>query len=137
MKRILSVLLVIVLAVSLVACGVKKNSNVNENNGILTDQGTETNQSTTETSGEVEWKQFLKDYEEWVDKYIEITKKYKDNPTDMSILSDYTSMMSELTEWYDKTDEMQSELESASPGELAEYSSELARIAAKLSKVAY
>ena len=137
MKKIFSIALVIILAVSLVACGVKKNNDTIDDNEILSEQTSKIDDSAEASSNGIEWKQFLRDYEEWVDKYIEITKKYKNNPTDMSILSDYTNMMTELTEWYDKIDEVQSDLESASPGELAEYSSELARIAGKLSKVAY
>ena len=46
--------------------------------------------------------QFLDEYEEFVDKYLEILKKQKANPSDMSIMSDYTSMMSEMSDWEEK-----------------------------------
>jgi len=42
---------------------------------------------------------FLKEYEEWVDEYIVVAKKIKSNPSDMSVMSDYTRMMSELSDW--------------------------------------
>lgn len=81
---------------------------------------------------DAEWKQFLKDYEEWVDDYIAIVKKYKANPTDTSILADYTNMVSEMADWTDKADEIESELEDSEAA--AEYASELLRIANKLSE---
>jgi hypothetical protein len=45
---------------------------------------------------------FLKEYEEWVNEYVTVAKKMKSNPSDMSILSDYTRMMSELNDWESK-----------------------------------
>ena len=73
------------------------------------------------------------EYEEWVDDYIEIVKKYNNNPSDMSILSDYTEMVSEMTEWTDKADDV--ELSITDTDEALEYSQELLRIAGKLAKV--
>ena len=55
----------------------------------------------------------------------------------MSILSDYTDMKTEMAEWTSKAEDMEKELEDASPAELAEYSAELLRIAAKIEKAAY
>ena len=47
---------------------------------------------------------FLKDYEKFMKDYIAILRKYKANPSDMSIMSDYTKMVSEASKWanYDK-----------------------------------
>lgn len=47
--------------------------------------------------------EFLAGYEKFMDKYIDVLKKYKANPTDASIMSDYTSLMTEATEWSTKT----------------------------------
>ena len=92
----------------------------------------------TNTSSEMPaWKEFLADYEAWVDNYVEIAKKYSENPTDMSILSDYTNMMTELNEWQTKATDVQNELQEASPAEAAEYAAEVARIAAKIAEAAY
>ena len=66
-----------------------------------------------------------------------ILEKYKKNPSDLTILSDYANMMTELSEWTTKTENMEAELKNASPSELAEYSAELLRIVSKLSEVAY
>lgn len=141
MKKLLSIAAVLTLVLSLAACGNETKDGAKNNTdtaSVETSKDTEKSvDSAEEESLDTEWKQFLQDYEEWVDKYIEITKEYKDNPSDLSVLSDYTDMMTELTEWASKTEKMEKELENASSAELAEYSAELARIAAKLAKVAY
>lgn len=76
------------------------------------------------------WQQFLKDYEAWVDEYIVILKKYNENPSDLSILSDYTSMLTKLSEWAERADKMEDEIEDA--GEVLEFTSEITRILAKI-----
>lgn len=89
----------------------------------------------TSSSDDAEWRQFIKDYEAWVDEYIELLEKYTDDPTDMSILADYTEMLGEMAEWTEKADELELELEDTD--EALEFSTELLRIAEKLSKAAY
>ena len=97
----------------------------------------DTSKAPAETSCDSQWKQFLKEYEDWIDEYIEIINKLKANPSDISILTNYTDMMTEMAEWTSKTEEIGKELENASTTELAEYSAELARLVAKLAKAAY
>lgn len=70
-----------------------------------------------------------------MDDYIAIVKKYKDNPTDMSILTDYTNMVSEMADWAERADEIELELEDTDAA--LEYSAEILRIAAKLAEAAY
>ena len=130
MKKLLSLLLTITLSLSLTACGTNETNS--ENNTENT--SSQTTETVEESSVNSEWKQFLKDYEEWVDKYIEITEKYKSNPSDLSILGSYTEMMTELAEWSTKTEEIKKDLEQASSVELIQYSAELAKIVAKLAK---
>lgn len=127
MKKILLIVLVVSLMFVFAACGSNITNNEISNDIVGSETSSEDN---------AEWKLFLNEYEEWVDKYIEISKKYKDNPADLSILSDYTDMLTELTEWTTKTENMEKELEGASTAELAEYSAELARIVAKIAQVA-
>ena len=81
----------------------------------------------------VEWRQFLQEYEAWVDDYISIVKKYKENPTDMTILTDYMEMFSHLTQWSQKADKIQGSILDTS--EALEYSKEMLRIAGKLAEV--
>lgn len=45
---------------------------------------------------------FLNEYEDFVDKYCEFMQKYAENPTDLSLLSDYASIMQEYSEFADK-----------------------------------
>ena len=49
------------------------------------------------SSSSSDCEQFCDDYEAFVDDYIEVLKKYKANPSDMSILSEYSSMMSKAS----------------------------------------
>ena len=83
--------------------------------------------ASSETSSD--WRQFLQDYEAFMDDYIEILKKYHANPADLSILSDYMSMMTKLTEWSDKYDDISGGLDN--PDELAEFTQEWMRIYTK------
>jgi hypothetical protein len=56
-----------------------------------------------ESNSTSDCEEFLKGYEDFMDSYIAILKKYKNNPTDASILSEYTSVLSEASEWSSKT----------------------------------
>ena len=131
MKKVLAIILSVALIFSFVGCA----SSTNSEEAVVSNESTEVESVEVEPLAEtVEWKQFLKEYEAWVDDYIALLKKYNKNPADMSILSDYMSMMGELTEWQSKTEEVTEELKNASAKELAEYSKELARIAAKITE---
>lgn len=57
--------------------------------------------STTKSSGDCD--EFLKGYENFMEQYIDIMKKMQNNPNDNSVMTDYTTMMTEATEWADKT----------------------------------
>ena len=126
MNKIFALLISVVLIFSLAACGVPTDTDNETNSTEIVEQ-----QST------VKWKEFLKEYEAWIDEYILFMNKYKENPADLSLLSDYADMATEITEWASKADEVQVELESSSPAEVAEYSAQLAKLAAKLAKAAY
>ena len=147
MKKFCILSIFITLTFAITGCGRKTvnpqapdaaSSEVSEKTDVTTPTSvpdkTESAAESSDTSG---WREFLTEYKAWVDKYIAIVKKYKANPQDTSILSDYTSMMSELAQWQSKADNVQKELESASPSELAEYSAKLLKIAEKISKAAY
>ena len=49
-----------------------------------------------------EWDEYLDDYEEYMDDYIELMKNMKDDPSDMSILTEYQSLMEKGQEWSTK-----------------------------------
>lgn len=84
------------------------------------------------------WKQFLKDYEAWTDKYIEFMKKYKANPTDVSLISEYGKFAAETVEWAEKAEKYENELNQGdvSPEIIQEYFDTLARITKKITEVA-
>ena len=88
--------------------------------------------ATDEMGNESEWKEFLRLYEEWVDDYVELMKKYNNNPSDISLLSDYMESMQKIVEWSEKADKIQSDL---SGEDLREYLATMSRIIQKLSTV--
>jgi hypothetical protein len=63
----------------------------------LEEEESTSNSSSASTSSSCE--QWLKEYDSWVTKYIAFMRKYKKNPADMSMLSDYSRLTSEMTKW--------------------------------------
>lgn len=103
---------------------------------LLKSESSEDEKDEKTSSNGKEWKAFLQDYSDWVEDYVKIMKKYSENPSDTSILSDYADMVSELAEWQSKAEDVADELEDASPSELAEYSAELLKISTKIAQIA-
>lgn len=85
------------------------------------------------------WRQFLKDYEEWTDSYVEFMKKYKANPSDMNLISEYGKFVAETAEWADKAQTYEDDLkqDNVSSEIITEYMNTLARITQKIAGVAY
>lgn len=121
MKKVLSLFLFSVLLLSLTACRKEENKEANVVSSTV--------KETTTTTATNAWKQFLIDYDGFVDEYVEIIKKYKENPADMSILSEYTDMVSKTSEWNQKAYTLEEDLEVE---ESLEYSAELLRILQKI-----
>ncbi|MFT7614818.1 MAG: hypothetical protein ACI9J3_003805 [Parvicellaceae bacterium] len=46
-----------------------------------------------------EWDGILDDYDSWADDYISLVKKQKNDPTDMSVITDMASMASKQASW--------------------------------------
>ncbi len=148
-KQIISLALISLIAIlSLTSCfgssDLKKSvENALNNEKVTTEQTTTLENSDDKDvdvdvdsgSGSTNWKTFLKEYEEWVDEYIAITKKYKANPSDYSVLSEYTELAQKASEWSVKADDITKELKNASAAELEEYDKELSRISDKLNSV--
>lgn len=157
MKKLLAILLAVMMLFSLTACGSDSDKNQaddtekvsvsqetqDDEGGSFTNPSPYKNNSSetssvpqnkkTESNNDSNgytWQQFLKDYEAWVDEYIVILKKYNENPSDLSILSDYTSMLTKLSEWAERADKMEDEIKDA--GEVLEFTSEITRILAKI-----
>lgn len=45
---------------------------------------------------------FFKGYEKFVDQYLAIIKRMKNNPNDLTVMTEYSKMMNEATDWTDK-----------------------------------
>lgn len=114
MKRLAALFLVCTMILGLCACGAAGANNSAE---------------------KAAWETFVEDYNKWVDEYIELFNKYQSNPTDTSILTDYTNMATEAAEWAEKADTITAELEN-SPSEASKFAAELLKISNKLAKVA-
>ena len=152
MKKVLAMLIALTMILCMVSCAgtpdtQTETEKITETNAPATEtpetEEPETEVPVTEepeteapetTENSYDWRQFLKDYEAWVDDYITFMDKYNANPTDLTLLSDYSKMMTEYAEWSTKVDEMDDDL---SDSEAIEYATELSRIAAKLADAAY
>lgn len=136
MKKFLAIVLVLMLMLSLAACGGETSTT-----DVNTDTSSEQSDVTVETdvaeeaSGDEEWRQFLADYEVWVDEYVALMEKYNDNPTDPTLITDYTTLAQEALEWSEKAESVKAELEN-NPEALKEYSETLASIAETIASVA-
>lgn len=100
----------------------------NDDENDVSDDDTDKN-----TDSDTSWREFLAEYEDWVDRYIELVNKYKADPTNTELLSEYTDMLSDLTEWSEKSSDVQ--LDVTDPTEAAEYAAELLRIVNKLNEI--
>jgi hypothetical protein len=85
----------LILSVSLIltSCGGSSTESTEGTEGTETESG-----EVAEEGSSSDCDQFLADYETFVDSYISMAKKIQEDPTDMSAMTEYTSMMSKLTE---------------------------------------
>ena len=81
-----------------------------------------------------EFKKTMDDYEAWFDHYCEVMKKYQENPSDIELRSEMSSLITEETTMLEQMENMdESEMNTA---ELAYYIEVTARIEKKLLEVA-
>ena len=73
-------------------------------------------------------------YEEFFDDYVTIMKKYKENPMDMSVLTDYAKYMGQYADMMQKFEQWEGE--DLNTAELAYYAEVQARITKKLLEIA-
>ena len=143
MKKLICISLVFVALLSFAACGKQDSEATIDYNDIFNDYTYEQSYdskdnkttSSEKSSKSVDWKEFLKEYEDWIDEYIQIVKKQAKNPTDFSILSDYADMMTEMVEWSEKAEALEAEIDD--PAEALEFSKELMKLASKIAEAAY
>jgi hypothetical protein len=140
MKKTPSFVLAICFASFLMfGCGGKKEETKTDESGMSTEKSKESNagsESKTEESGDnkasagsnSKCDQFLADYEAFVNEYIELANKVKENPQDMSVMTEYSQMAAKSTKWASDAKECSSDAAFA-----AKYAQLYARIAAKAS----
>ena len=86
----------------------------------------ETTSTDVKSEGAIDCDKFIKDYEVFVDSYIKILKKYKNNPTDASVMTEYTDIIQKATA-------MQTNAATCTD---AKYTTKLMELATKMSKAA-
>jgi len=83
----------------------KKGRKIRFNSKIVEEKFRSSSSSSSKESSKADNKdisncdEFLEGYEKFVNEYIAVIKKYKANPTDTSILADYTKMLTNATKW--------------------------------------
>lgn len=97
---------------------------------------TETNPNDTDLVDGMrkDFKDAMDSYEAFMDEYVAFMKKYSDNPSDVSLLVDYTKYMSKYADMVEKFDKWESE--DLNDAELAYYIDVQARVSKKLLEVA-
>ena len=131
------------LCLSLFGCGGSGNggaantdtssSTSNSSSSASTASDSNTPANTATDSGNFEWRQFMKDYEAWVDSYVTFMKKYKENPTDTSLASEATKLAEESITWSQQVEEW--DQKSMSADELKEFLEIYNRINQKITSV--
>ncbi len=89
-----------------------------------TEEPAATEEAATESKSDCD--QFIVDYEEFVNDYIVLVKKMKANPSDMTVMTEYTEMASNLST-------MQSDAKECTD---PKYATKLAKLATKLASAA-
>lgn len=80
-----------------------------------------------------DFKKLMDGYEEFFDEYVDILKKYKENPSDLSILAEYTEIMEEYTDTMEELDDI--DQDDLSEADLAYYLEVYSRIMKKISEL--
>lgn len=138
MKKISIALLALTFLIVFAACSSNKENTeeTKESTSVEQIEDTSAQEESKEDESseeETEWQKFLNDYDKWVDTYIELLKKYKENPTDATLITEYAKLSQEALTWTEDAEAIQADLEKASPDELIEYSKQLTVITEKLS----
>ena len=104
--------------------------------GAVNDSSISTDSNNTSSTAGIrpEFKEAMDSYEAFFDEYVAIMKKYKANPTDLSILTDYATYMGQYADMMQKFEAWENE--DLNKEELAYYIDVQARITKKLLEVA-
>jgi len=75
-----------------------KNNKSLDGNNANSRNGIDENENLSQNS-KSDCMEFLEDYEKFMEEYIVFIKKYLKNPTDATLISDYTKMLQQASEW--------------------------------------
>ena len=147
MKKYIVVIVALILMLTLVGCGkdeptIADNDTGTAENYDIVEEETESSEepdSNDDSSDEglisPEFKKTMDDYEAWFDHYCDVMKRYKEDSSNLELLSEMTDLLTEETTMLEEMENMdQSEMNIA---ELAYYLEVTARIEKKLLEVAY
>ena len=99
MKRVLICLLCLAF-LGLAMCKKKKKTDDEDTQiTIEMSEGEDMKVSFTENKKSGDCDDFINDYEKWMERYIELLGKYKENPVGLASSPEYTSMSMEMMEW--------------------------------------
>ena len=79
------------------------------------------------------FKETMDSYEAFIDEYVAFMKKYKENPTDMELLTEYTNYLTKYSEYVNKINEI--DKDDLSDADLAYYTEVNLRVLNKLAEV--
>jgi hypothetical protein len=135
MKKSITILgIMLFVSVIFTGCG-GKDSPESAEQAVTTEETAPKQEETTTSEAPSEEKvsesksdcdEFIKDYEEFVNDYISIIKKMKANPTDMTIMGEYTDMAT-------KAASMQSDAKNCTD---PKYASQIAKLGMKMANAA-
>ena len=131
MKKLLSVLLAFVLMLTFTACGTE--SGLEESSSKYDfdiDVSSAIQINTSEADGEADWKDTLKEYEEFINDYVELLEDYSKNPLDPDINKKGEEMAEKAEEWSTKMDQLSTQLKGTA--DEAEFNQEILDISGKL-----
>lgn len=89
------------------ACKKKQKSEDSEETITIemkSEEATKSDLVTEEKSGDCD--DFIDDYEEWMEEYVSLLGKHKDNPAALVSSAEYTSMTTEMINWTSKWSEL-------------------------------
>lgn len=77
-------------------------------------------------------KEFLDGYERFMDQYVAFMKKYESNPSDLTLMTQYFTMLSELSEYSEAADRRSEKESEMSAADWAYYTATMLRINNKM-----
>lgn len=95
---------------------------------------TSTKEETSKDELSKDFKEAMDSYEKFMNEYVAFVKKYKENPSDLSLISDYATYMSKYADFVEDFEKWENEEMNAS--ETAYYIDVQARVSKKLLEVA-